>query len=314
MPQPTCYDCLYSHWDRCPPLIGPWSVFPSRPACANHPDTPGQMRPVPLGGVCRNYQPRPAPPNLTDGTIKQIPVGRGQYVYVDAADYEWLSRYKWQLYGYGYAARNENGKTIFMHREIMQAPAGMVVDHIDGNPQNCYRANLRVCTQAENVRNTIKRTGTSSRFKGVSRKRGKWRATIRFGGMPVEIAYLDDEVEAARAYDRKAVELGLEFAWLNFPHEWPPERRAQAYADAQGERETLLAKAEAKKRRESRQKKAKNQKAKSRAKTKGTAASVKAARRAVRKRPPRKAKQGASSAPKQPRRRKKKAARKRRGP
>jgi hypothetical protein len=60
MSQPTCYDCLYSHWDRCSSLLGPWSVFPSRPVCANHPDTPGQMRPVPRGGVCRNYQPRPS--------------------------------------------------------------------------------------------------------------------------------------------------------------------------------------------------------------------------------------------------------------
>ena len=41
------------------------------------------------------------------------------------------------------------------------------------------------------------------------------------------LGYFVDEVEAARAYDRKAVELFGEFARLNFPEEWPAQRRRE---------------------------------------------------------------------------------------
>jgi hypothetical protein len=54
---------------------------------------------------------------------------------------------------------------------------------------------------------------------------------------------LREEAEAARAYDRLAIELFGEAAGLNFPEEWPPERRARVYAEAREKREALLAKA-----------------------------------------------------------------------
>jgi hypothetical protein len=231
MAKQTCYDCVYAYWDRCQWLTSLSSGFPSRPACANQPDCPGISRPVPFGGACRNYRPKPKTPDLADGTVKRIPLGGGLYAYVDAADYEWLSQYTWSCKA-GYAARRENGKTIFMHREIMRPPKGMVVDHIDGNKLNNCRVNMRNCTPQENGRNRAKRIGTSSRFRGVSRfkKYARYRATIRFHGEPVWLGYHDDEVEAARAYDRKAVELGIECARLNLPEEWPPARRRRVRA------------------------------------------------------------------------------------
>jgi len=228
MAERTCLNCVYvccepGVWLRClaagEPLV---------PRCANHSRWPGQLREVP-GTPCRNFRPKPAEPA---GDIKRIPLGRGQYAYVDAADYEWLSRWNWQLFGKGYAVRCEKGKTIFMHREIMQAPAGMVVDHIDGNPRNNYRSNLRVCTPAENISNTAKRAGASSRFKGVFllRKTGKWCAKIQFEGRSIWLGTFDDEVEAARAYDRKAVEIFGRFARPNFPEDWPAKRRQEVHA------------------------------------------------------------------------------------
>ena len=113
-------------------------------SCRGAPTTrwPGQLHDVP-GVPCRNYRPKPVLPQ-GDG-VRLIPLGDGFYAYVDAADYEWLSRYTWHLHN-GYAARREKGRRIFMHREIMQPPKGMVVDHIDGNRINNCRFNLRVCT------------------------------------------------------------------------------------------------------------------------------------------------------------------------
>jgi hypothetical protein len=183
------------------------------------------MREV-TGVPCRNYRPKPAAPK---GDVRQIPLSEGCYVYVETADYEWLSRYKWHLEN-GYAARKEKGKTVLMHRQIMQAPAGMVVDHRDGNQANNCRSNLRVCTRQENQRNRRKHAGSVSAFKGVfyNKRRHKWHAQCWFEGKCHALPYVDDEVEAARAYDRKAVECFGEFARLNFPEEWPPERRREA--------------------------------------------------------------------------------------
>jgi hypothetical protein len=164
----------------------------------------------------------------------RIPVAGGYYAYVDAADYEWLSKYKWHLFGGKYAARYDNGtgKMIPMHREIMQTPPGMVTDHKDGNGMNNCRSNLRNCTRQQNLWNMGKRTGCASRYKGVCRekKSGKLFAKVVIGKKPIWLGYHDDEESAARAYDRKAVECFREFARLNFPDEWPPERRHELYA------------------------------------------------------------------------------------
>jgi len=228
MAQPTCHNCIYAYWDPGLWLTSLSSGFPHRPICANQPDFPGRMRPVPPGGVCRNYRPKPATP---EGDIKRIPLSGGHYAFVDAADYEWLNRYRW-FFRNGYAARREHGKTVFMHRQIMQPPDGMFVDHIDGNRANNCRCNLRVCTRRENLRNQGKRAGCLSRYKGVSydRRDRNWVAAINYDNRRVVLGDFDDEVEAARAYDRRAVEVFGPYAHPNFPEEWPPARRRKVHA------------------------------------------------------------------------------------
>lgn len=227
--RPTCYDCAYAYFDRCQWLATVGIGWPSRPVCANQLDSIGLMRPTPVGGgVCRNFRARAATPG---GEVKQIPLGDGFYAYVDAADYDWLIRWDWHLHG-GYAVRNEKNKRIYMHRQIMQPPKGMVVDHTNRNKADNTRANLNVCTQQENLHNRSKRNGASSRFRGVSYSTNsrKWIARITFEGRRLFLGYFTDEVEAARAYDCKAVELFGEFARLNFPEEWPARRRRKLSA------------------------------------------------------------------------------------
>ena len=223
-----CHNCVYSYCDQEHAL---WSMSVgvlTWPACANHPDSPGRMQRVPARGICRNYRPRPATP---EGEVKQIPLGSGFYAYVDAADFDWLNQWTWHLCG-GYAARRQNGKVISMHREIMQAPKGMVVDHVNRNKLDDTRANLRVCTRQENARNTDKRRGTSSRFIGVSRRKhsDKWHAAIKFKGKSIHLGCFTEEIEAARARDHAAVQYFGESARLNFPEEWPPQRRQEVHA------------------------------------------------------------------------------------
>jgi len=108
----------------------------------------------------------------------------------------------------------------------------MVVDHKSHNKLDNTRDSLLVCTQQENCFNRSKRNGSCSRFHGVtySKSMRKWVARITFQGRRFHLGGFVKEVEAARAYDRAAVEFFGESARLNFPEEWPPERRAEVYA------------------------------------------------------------------------------------
>jgi hypothetical protein len=223
MTQPTCHTCVFAFWDKGLWLRSLGLGMPVRPVCANHPDSPGRDRETPCGQVCRNYRVRPATPDLSDGSVQRIPVTGGFIAYVDAADYEWLSQWTWGMHG-GYVARIENGKRIYMHRQIMNPPKGKVVDHISGNRMDNIRANLHVCSPAENNRNQTKRRGSSSQYLGLyfNRERRKWHARIGVNGKQESIGYFDNELDAARAYDAKAVEVYGEFARLNFPDDRPP--------------------------------------------------------------------------------------------
>jgi len=237
MPTKCCENCVYAtraegHWHRVM-----MRRFPGLRLCFNSVEAPGRMHEVRVDGVCRNYRKRhwppgqrcrpPEPPN---DQIRYIPLTRGLYAIVDAEDYEKLSKYKWHArVDEGrrtvYAARNvsyhKNGRrhnrAILMHREIMNPPEGMVVDHINGNGINNRRCNMRVCTQFENTHNNRPRKDGKSRFIGVDPHRDKWRARVCYKGRKHHVGLFDDQVEAAKARDRKALELFGEFARLNFP-------------------------------------------------------------------------------------------------
>ncbi len=226
--------------------VGRWhrvilSRWPGLLMCMNHPEAPGQLQEVTAHGTCRNFRAKPKPvvrldpPEPPNDEVRYIALTKGKFAIVDKADYEWLSEYTWQAAHNGtkfYATtkKKRNG-TIWMHRLIMNAPKGMVVDHINGNGLDNRRCNLRLCTRQQNAYNSKRCKGTS-KYKGVhfERATGKWRATITCKGEHYNLGLYDNEVEAARAYDRKAIELFGEFAYLNFPDEHAASQRAEHVA------------------------------------------------------------------------------------
>jgi hypothetical protein len=220
--------------------------------CAGRPETPGQLTVVQPCGACRRFLKRRSitarltPPEPHDG-ICYIALTKGKFAIVDAADYEQVNAYKWCATGSGrrvYACCHRNGGHLSMHRFLMNPPSWLVVDHIDGNGLNNRRSNLRICTQQQNVHNSRPK-GKSSQYKGVCRDKSKntWVVWVRHNGRNHYIGRFRDEIDAARAYDRKAYELFGEFAWLNFPEElrgpggqasWTPEE-AEESAETAGD-------------------------------------------------------------------------------
>jgi hypothetical protein len=222
-PKWSCHDCIFCISSVCLWARTLLSGLPVTGMCANHPDTPGQIRPVP-GKVCRNFRAkttRTEPPTPPNGKMAYIPLTRNLQAIVDVEDYEWLSQYKWHASvsgdGMVYAKRQVRRHDVLMHRMIMQPPSGMVVDHINGNGLDNRRCNLRICTPAVNARNRRKHAAGKSRFIGVYPRGQKWEAYV---GRKY-VGRFDDDVAAAKARDRQALEMYGIHAWLNFPPESP---------------------------------------------------------------------------------------------
>ena len=157
--------------------------------------------------------------------MKKIELTQGKHALVDDADYDHLMQWKWSAammaHNHRATRRHENSnETIYMHREIMGFKKGDTrhVDHINHNPLDNRRINLRCCTRSQNLMNSIKRKGTSSVYKGVSwfNASRKWKAYIKINTKQKYLGLFETETAAAVAYDTEAKELFGEYALLNF--------------------------------------------------------------------------------------------------
>ncbi len=155
-----------------------------------------------------------------------IPLTRGKIAVIDFSDAEKIRGHSWnaQSCGHGkfYAACRWKNRLVLLHRHILQALPGTLIDHKNRNTLDCRRENLRVSTASQNIANQGKRAGLSSKFKGVCRvsprvnKKNPWMAYV--GGTPRKhLGYFQEEEFAALAHDEAAKRMFGEFAQLNFP-------------------------------------------------------------------------------------------------
>lgn len=148
-----------------------------------------------------------------------IPLTQGKNAIVDFEDYERIMAMgKWHYTHKGYASKRKdmNGHS-FMHRVIMNAPKNAQVDHIWGNRLDNRKENLRICTNSQNQYNSRIQKNNKSGYKGVSwhKKNKKWKAKIQLSGRDIHLGYFICPIEAAKAYNKSAIENYGEFAWLN---------------------------------------------------------------------------------------------------
>lgn len=118
-----------------------------------------------------------------------------------------ISKYKWYLNGDGYPASRINNKHFIISRFIMQAGYGQIIDHINHNRLDNRTENLRIVTAKFNAHNRTKKRNTSSKYIGVCRSHGKWQAGMSIDKKFFYIGTFSDEIEAAKTYNKKAVEL-----------------------------------------------------------------------------------------------------------
>lgn len=155
-------------------------------------------------------------------TVFRFALDDGRIVTIDAADALLVAPHHWYVTsGKGrpdYVVASLKGRAFYLHRFLMEAGPGMIVDHINGDTFDNRRANLRFVTHQQNMANS-KRRRHNTMYKGVQiRCDGKkWVARIQVDRKMIHLGSFLTPEDAARAYDKAAILHFGEYARLNFP-------------------------------------------------------------------------------------------------
>ncbi len=149
--------------------------------------------------------------------MKQIPLSKGQYALIDDNDYPLLVNYSWHYNtkGYAYYSKSMTEK-VSMTSMIMNPPKGYEVDHIDRNPLNNQRYNLRIVTHQQNCHNRSKPKRGNSPYVGVEFQDGNWSAFLTINGKYTYLGQFPTASIAALARDMWEVYYHGKYAYTNF--------------------------------------------------------------------------------------------------
>ena len=138
--------------------------------------------------------------------LLEIELTKGYVAIVDEPDYELISSYKWTASVKPhtvYAYRKENGKTRYMHMDIMKYAFPYECDHIDGNGLNNSRNNLRIVSHRTNSQNMHPRKRTILHPPGIvyfKNRSRPWQARILVDGVRYSLGRFKTQDEAYAAY------------------------------------------------------------------------------------------------------------------
>lgn len=153
--------------------------------------------------------------------MKEIELTQGQVAIVDDDDYEYLSQWKWfakfRKNSKKFVAETSEGRNvhILMHRMIMKPQREEQVDHKNLDTLDNRKENLRVCNSSQN--NANRKAYSKTSYKGVYKTSSrKYQAVVVNNHKRYYLGLYGTAKQAAKAYDKKAIELHGEFARLNF--------------------------------------------------------------------------------------------------
>lgn len=153
--------------------------------------------------------------------MKILKTRNGAEIQVDDEDHEWLEMIPWHINGYA-KTHFGTGRTsikIHLHKLVLglHYHRSVMVDHIDRNPLNNQKSNLRIANRHQNGYNRKSAKNSSSKYLGVMKRyNGVWQAVITTNGVSKSIGTFPSEIDAAVSYDIMAKLLHGEFASLNF--------------------------------------------------------------------------------------------------
>ena len=120
----------------------------------------------------------------------------------------------------GYRQIHIDGKNYYAHRlawlYVYGTMPSQMIDHIDGDKKNNKIENLRHVSDFENARNSAKKKGSASKYRGVCWSHGSWVACIRVNGKLKTIVRSKREEHAAMMYDIASLQYHGEFGRRNF--------------------------------------------------------------------------------------------------
>lgn len=156
----------------------------------------------------------------------KIPLTQGHYALIDKEDLSELSKYKFHI-DKGYVStskwiKEEKRVKHFRIHNILMAPSqGLEVDHINGDPLDNRKENLRIVTHSQNMMNSKISKNNTSGYKGVSFNiaRNKWQVHIMDNKKEKCVGYFNNKIEAAKVYNQEALKYYGEFAKLNYINE-----------------------------------------------------------------------------------------------
>lgn len=142
---------------------------------------------------------------------------------VSPQDYTHLSKFHWNINNKGYVNSYIKGKTWLLHRYICEVRKkcdikGKIIDHINNNPLDNTRKNLRCTSHYGNNINRTKNDNKTSKYLGVhfNQEKQKWKSEISIKGKKIFVGYFKTEKDAAKARDAIASNGFGVYGKLNF--------------------------------------------------------------------------------------------------